>query len=254
MAGALSRHMSGQMAGEPAAMRVMSLKPPAARRSRAVWASVASVARPMRVAAVRCGTCETTATRSSWRSGASATRSAPRLAMTDWTAEKAFGSVDEVGVSTQVEPANSSGSAPSGPSCSEPAIGCPPTKRGWVTSATIGPFTPPTSVTTSSPDSSARRRAFTSPAMAATGVATNATAAPWSTPISSMAPSSRARRARDSSRSRPVTRHPWARSARAIEVPTRPSPVTWARGATPVRAVRPAQSGRSSRSPRAPSR
>ncbi len=152
MAGALSRQMSGQIAGDPAAIRVMSLKPPAARRSSAVWASVASVASPMRVAAVRCGTWETTATRSSCRSGASATRSAPRLAMTDWILEKAFGSVDDVGVRTQVEPANSSGSAPSGPSCSDPAIGCPPTKRGCEISETIGPFTPPTSVTTSSPD------------------------------------------------------------------------------------------------------
>ena len=42
----------------------------------------------------------------------------------------ASGSVRSVGVSTQVAPANRSTSAPSSPSCSEPAIGCPPTKRG----------------------------------------------------------------------------------------------------------------------------
>ena len=35
-----------------------------------------------------------------------------------------------VGVSTQTAPANRSASAPSTPSCSEPAIGWPPTKRG----------------------------------------------------------------------------------------------------------------------------
>ena len=72
-------------------------------------------------------------------------------------------------------------------------------------------------------------RAFTSAAMAATGVATNATAARWSTPISSTAPSSRACRALASSRSRPVTRQPCARRPRAIDVPTSPRPVTCAR-------------------------
>ena len=65
MAGALSRHMSGQIAGDPAAILVMSRKPPAASLNNAVWASVASVASPMSVAAVRWGTWETTATRSS---------------------------------------------------------------------------------------------------------------------------------------------------------------------------------------------
>ena len=57
------------------------------------------------------------------------------------------------GVSTQVAPTNRSASAPSRPSCSEPAIGWPPTKRGRAragrasTAATTGAFTEPTSVT-----------------------------------------------------------------------------------------------------------
>ena len=74
-----------------------------------------------------------------------------------------------------------SGSEPSTPSCSEPAIGWPPTKRGSSTCATTGPFTPATSVTT--PSAPARASAAAS-ATAPAGVATKVTAALGSVPIS----------------------------------------------------------------------
>ena len=77
MASRFSAQMSGQMPGCPAAMRVMSRKPPAASRSRVACSSDSSAARPMSVAAVRWGTWDTTATSASWRSGATATTSAP---------------------------------------------------------------------------------------------------------------------------------------------------------------------------------
>ena len=85
MAWALSAQMSGQIAGVPAATRVMSRKPPAARRSRAASCSAARLAAFMRVAATRCGTWETTATSRSWSEGARATTSAPSAPTTDWT-------------------------------------------------------------------------------------------------------------------------------------------------------------------------
>ena len=77
IAGRFSAQMSSQMPGWPLAMRVMSRKPPAASRSSAACSSARSLARPISVAAVRCGTWLTTATTWSWRSGPSATTSAP---------------------------------------------------------------------------------------------------------------------------------------------------------------------------------
>ena len=127
MATRFSAQMSGQMPGWPAAMRVMSRKPPAASRSRARCSSDRSSARRIRVAAVRCGTCDTTATSASWRSGGIATTSAPRSVTMVRTAAKAASSVPGTGVSTQVAPSNRSARAPSTPSSSEPAIGWPPT-------------------------------------------------------------------------------------------------------------------------------
>ena len=53
MAAAFSRQMSGQMPGWPAATRVMSRKPPAAKRSTAECSSERAEAMPIRVAAVR---------------------------------------------------------------------------------------------------------------------------------------------------------------------------------------------------------
>ena len=77
-----SAQMSGQMPGCPDAMRVMSRKPPAARRSSARCSVARSSAIRMSEAAVRCGTCDTTATSASWWSGASDTTSAPSSPIT----------------------------------------------------------------------------------------------------------------------------------------------------------------------------
>ena len=66
MAVRFSAQMSGQMPGCPEAMRVMSRKPPAASRSRARCSVARSSAIRMSDAAVRCGTCDTTATSASW--------------------------------------------------------------------------------------------------------------------------------------------------------------------------------------------
>ena len=69
IAGRFSAQTSSQMSGWPLATRVMSRKPPAARRSRAACSSARSAATPIRLAAVRCGTWLTTATISSWCCG-----------------------------------------------------------------------------------------------------------------------------------------------------------------------------------------
>ena len=87
------------------------------------------------------------ATRSSWRAAGSSTTLAPSALTAERTVANASGSVLAAGVRTQVAPSNMSGSEPSTPSCSEPAIGWPPTKRGWSSLATIGPLIPATSVT-----------------------------------------------------------------------------------------------------------
>ena len=77
----------------------------------------------MRVAAVRCGTCETVATKASWRSGERVTTSAPKDVTTSRTIANSLSSVSSVGVNTQFALANMVAEAPSTPSCSEPAIG-----------------------------------------------------------------------------------------------------------------------------------
>ncbi len=83
MAPAFSSQMSGQMVGWPAAIRVMSRKPPAASCRRAACSWPTPLARSMRVAAVRWGTCDTTATRASCCSGARARTLAPKSARMD---------------------------------------------------------------------------------------------------------------------------------------------------------------------------
>ena len=211
--------------------------------------SDASAASAIRFAAVRCGTWETTATSSSWRSGGSATRSAPKVDDERPHRGERLGIGRSVGVSTHVAPANRSASAPSGPSCSDPAIGWPPTKRGWPTAATIGPFTPPTSVTTSAEAGSRSSSARATSAIVATGVATKATVASRSSPSASTMPSSSARAARTGSRSRPLTCQPAARRASPIELPIRPRPTTSARPAAP-RCSRRGPPARDARGPR----
>ncbi len=59
-------------------------------------------------------------------------------------------SVALVGVRTHTAPSKRSGAAPRSPICSEPAIGCPPMKRGWSAASTMAVLTPLTSVTTAS--------------------------------------------------------------------------------------------------------
>ena len=85
MASALSSQIPGQIVGWPAAIRVMSRKPPAANWSSAPCSSPRSAARAIRVAAVRWGTWETTATRRSCSRGSSATTLAPKSANTERT-------------------------------------------------------------------------------------------------------------------------------------------------------------------------
>src|SRR5918994_1759665 len=112
------------------------------------------------------------------------------------------------------------------PSCSDPAIGCPPTNRASATASTIDAFTDPTSVTRPGPAANAARA---SSATARTGIATKVTAASASSPTASRAPSASAREARAGSRSRPVTCQPTRRSRMPIDPPTRPVPTTTAR-------------------------
>ena len=168
--------------------------------------------------------------------------------------EARAGRCARVGVSTQVAPANRSASAPSRPSCSEPAIGWPPTKpaassgRAGSTSATTGAFTEPTSVTTAAPgverlDDQPRR-----PRRPAT--ATITTSAPCTASSDALG---RPRRPRPSSsapgaapgrrRSRGHVPAP-RRRARPIEPPIRPVPIDRGLGGHYSRSL----AGRSSRS------
>ena len=68
-------------------------------------------------------------------------------------------------------------------------MGWPPTKRGWSTLATMGPLMPATSVTTPPASSASAAASATAPA----GVAMKVISGVRSVPISSRAPSSRAR-------------------------------------------------------------
>ena len=167
--------MSGQIAGWLDAIRVMSRKPPAANRSRTACSSLPWFATFMRVDAASCGTWLTIATSASCSAGGTAIASAPKPLTHERTAAKTSGSVRPVGVRTQVAPTNRSALAPASPSCSEPAIGWPPTKRATAvgraasTACTTGDLTDPTSVTRGAPASSA---AITTSATAPTGTAT----------------------------------------------------------------------------------
>ena len=98
------------------------------------------------------------------------------------------------------------------PSCSDPAIGWPPTKRGSEIAATSGALTLPTSVTGPDVAASARRAAE---GMADTGVATTVRSAPASSPTASSAPAATARAGRSASASVPLTYQPDARRAKA---------------------------------------
>ncbi len=227
MASRFSATTSGQMPGCPAAILVMSLKPPAASRRRVASDVAASAARFMRAAAVRCGVCETRATSSSWRLGSTATGLAPSSFTNPWTSEYASPDVCWPGVSTQVAPRNRSGPAPSTPSCSEPAMGWPPTKRGCPTADTIVSLIPATSVTTPERPSAScwESTALATSATAPAGTAMKVTEAEAPMPISSIAPSSRARIALEGSISVPLTHQPWRRRDMPMEPPISPVPI-----------------------------
>ena len=105
----------------------MSRKPPAASRSSTACWSLAASATFINVEAASCGTWLTTATIVSCTAGSTDSTSAPRSLTQPRTAANACGSVAAVGVSTHVAPWNISALAPASPSCSEPAIGWPPT-------------------------------------------------------------------------------------------------------------------------------
>ena len=175
--------MSGQIAGCPAAMRVMSRNPPAASRSSSAC-SLAAVGgdvhqrgrRELRHVAHDRHERVVVLGRDLDDLGAEPADHAPDRGV------RGRGRCRRSGVSTHVAPANRSASAPSSPSCSEPAIGCPPTKRGAsIRACRRAPrrapraFTEPTSVTAGAPASSA---STTSSATRPTGTATITTSAP----------------------------------------------------------------------------
>ena len=149
MASALSSQMSGQMAGWPAAIRVMSRNPPAASWSRAACSSPRPAARSIRVAAVRWGTWETTATRASCWDGVQGHHVGSQVGQD--VADPGVGRRGRSprwGSAPRWRPRTAHPRPrPGRPARSRP-WGGPPTKNGWSTEATSGPFTPPTSVMT----------------------------------------------------------------------------------------------------------
>lgn len=138
-------------------MRVMSLKPPAARRSSAPCSSARSLARPISVAVVRCGTWLIHGYDLVVALGRQGDDIGPELGDHRGHRANVVSAVAVFGVSTQTAPLNIPASAPSRPSNSDPAIGWPPTNRGSSTSAAIEPFTDPVSVTRPVVLASARR-------------------------------------------------------------------------------------------------
>ena len=124
----LSKAMPHHSSGEPAAMRVESLKPPAARRMSACWSSAWRLASCTSEDAIICGTWLTTATASSWSSRGSAMTRAPMEVTSSCRRGKCSAGVSASGQRIQCAPLNRSGRAPSMPFTSEPAMGCPGTK------------------------------------------------------------------------------------------------------------------------------
>ena len=204
------------------------------RQQRSVL-SARSLARPISVAAVRCGTWDTTATSWSWRSGDSADD--PRLPSDDhdrgdlgehcvvavgYRGEYPDRPVEEVG---WVTPARR---VPNRPSDGH--------RRNGDSShvAQIAAFTLPTSVT--APVVSARAR-LTWSAAANTGTATKVISAVGSTARTSTTPRSSASAASQLSRSSPATCQPSSRRRSATDPPIRPRPMTFARRAGSVTAI-----------------
>ena len=126
-AAALSKAMPHHSSGEPAAMRVESLKPPAARRMSACWSSAWRQASCTSDEAMMCGTWLTTATASSWSSRGRAITRAPSDVTSSCRRGKCSAGVAASGQSIQCAPWNRSARAPSMPFFSEPAMGWPGT-------------------------------------------------------------------------------------------------------------------------------
>ena len=124
---ALSNAMPHHSFDEPAAMRVESLKPPAARRMSDCCSSACRLANCMSEAATTWGTWLTTAMESSCSSGAMATTRALKLVMSSCKRWKCSGGVSASGHRIQLAPSKRSGRAPSMPFFSEPAMGWPGT-------------------------------------------------------------------------------------------------------------------------------
>ena len=159
--------------------------------------------------AVKWGTCETTATNSSWELGSITTTSAPSDTIVERTKAKLSSSVFWPGVNTHAAPLKRSALAPAIPSCSLPAIGWPGTKWGSSISFDISPLTLPTSVTTEAPS---LIDFFTASTIEPTGVATKTISVPSIEPSVSIAPISIAALIRDSFLSDPITLHPFSLS------------------------------------------
>ena len=149
------------------------------------------------------------------------TTSHPIEARTIWRSRRPKSSLPNVGVRTQTAPSKISWSAPSTPSCSEPAIGCPGMNRGSSMLRATVVFTLPVSVTM---PFVSRRVLRISASRALAGTATKANSASASLPTTSSTPSSNARSARLASISLPVMCHPLARRASEMEPPISPVP------------------------------
>ena len=151
MASRLSAQTSGQMAGCPAATRVMSRKPAGGQPQQRGVALGAGAAAFISVAGDEVRHVATPSRRAGrGRPAMSASTSAPRLThdRPSGGREATRGRWRPSGVSTQAAPTKRSASAPRSPNCSEPAIGWPPTKRGSSIAVDDGALDPATSVTT----------------------------------------------------------------------------------------------------------
>ena len=126
-AAALSKAMPHQSLGEPAATRVVSLKPPAARRMSDWVSSAWRLASSTSDEATICGTWLTMATARSCSSRRSDTTRASMPVMSSWRRWKCSGTVSASGQRIQFVPLNRSARAPSMPFCSDPVMGWPGT-------------------------------------------------------------------------------------------------------------------------------
>ena len=132
IASRLSTQTSGQIAGWPAATRVMSRKPPAARRSRAASLSASSAASFIIAPATRCGHVAhhrdeaVVVLRGERERGRAEVASRPRRASRSARGVVARRRGEHPGRARRRGRAR----APRSPDCSEPAIGWPPTYRG----------------------------------------------------------------------------------------------------------------------------